>query len=88
MMNSRVQEWLINWFAQNAKADREELYKNISENYFQLGYIDSFEFITLIGDIEDEFNIEFENDQFEDRSFSTIKGMTTIIEGVLANDKI
>ena len=41
MMNSRVQEWLINWFAQNAKADREELYKNISENYFQLGYIDS-----------------------------------------------
>lgn len=88
MMDSRVQEWLINWFVKNAEADREELYKNISENYFQLGYIDSFEFINLIGDIENQFNIEFENDQFEDRSFSTIKGMTTIIEGVLANGKI
>lgn len=88
MMDSRVQEWLIKWFVENAGADREELYKNISENYFQLGYIDSFAFITLIGDIEDQFSIEFENDQFEDRSFSTIKGMTTIIEGVLADDKI
>lgn len=80
--------WIVNWFVKNANVEREEILGNLNENYFQLGYIDSFEFITLISDIEDTFDVEFENDQFEDRSFSTIAGMASIIEGVRGDEKV
>ncbi len=75
-------EWIMDWFESNTEADRNELESNIDSNYFEKGYIDSFEFINLIGDIEDTFGVQFSNDQFEDRTFSTISGLARIIEAV------
>ena len=74
--------WIIDWFESNTNTTRNELENNIDSNYFEKGYIDSFDFISLIGDIEDEFGIQFSNDQFEDRTFSTISGLAKIIEAV------
>ena len=67
-------EWTIKWFAQNGSAKEQEMRQHLDDNYFDLGYVDSFGFIMLIGAAEQEFHISFQNDQFQDRSFSTIRG--------------
>ena len=75
-----VKSWIIDWFQNNANVEKEEILKHLTDSYFDMGYIDSFKFISLIGDIEDEFGVQFDNDQFEDRSFSKIDGLINIIE--------
>ncbi len=79
-MNSNIREWVLAWFEENGSVGREVLEANPDENYFNAGYIDSFVFISLIDDIEDEFGVEFDNDQFTDRSFATINGLVAILE--------
>ncbi|MCR5591983.1 MAG: acyl carrier protein [Lachnospiraceae bacterium] len=78
-----IKEWIINWFVENSNADEADIRQHLDENFFEEGYIDSFEFITFIGDIEDEFGVQFANDQFEDISFSTVNGMAEIIEDLM-----
>jgi len=53
---------------------------SLKENYFENGWIDSLKFIELITQIEEKFGIRFSNDEFLDRKFSTIEGLTKIIE--------
>lgn len=77
---STCKEWLISWFESNANVDRETLEQNLDVNYLDAGYIDSFVFISLIGDIEDEFEINFDNEQFIDRNFATINGLAEILD--------
>ena len=71
--------WVIEWFENHSTASREQIMENLDKNYFDLSYIDSFQFIELISDIE-EIGIELGNDQFEDRNFATINGLIGILE--------
>lgn len=80
MKRNEIMDWLIGWFKDNSTFEEAEIRGAISESYFEKGIIDSFTFIQLISDIEEKYQIEFENDQFEDRSFATIEGLTAIIE--------
>ena len=77
-MNNR--EWVLNWFEENSTVDRETLEANGDKNYFDAGYIDSFVFISLIGDMEEDLGVTFDNDQFTDRSFATINGLINILD--------
>lgn len=79
-MNNR--DWVLNWFENNSTVDRTVLEANADANYFEAGYIDSFVFISLIADIEEELGIVFDNEQFWDRSFATINGLVNILDGV------
>lgn len=72
-------EWVINWFVENGEVSNEEIRNHLDENYFELGYIDSFAFIMLISAIEDELGVSFDNDMFQNRSFSTINGLVNAI---------
>ena len=76
-MNSR--NWLIEWFVNHYHVLSEELEENADANYFNQGYLDSFQFIQLIADIEETFGIEFDNTQFENREFSTFNGLAKAI---------
>ncbi len=72
-----IQNWLASWFKEKKGAtDCEDLY---TCNYFQAGYIDSFGVVELIMDIESNFKIRFSQDHFQDRRFSSIKGLADII---------
>ena len=72
--------WLINWFEKNSLATGINMKNSLKENYFESGWIDSLKFIELITQIEEKFGIRFSNDEFLDRKFSTIEGLTKIIE--------
>lgn len=73
------ENWIIQWFRSHTDFSEEEIRSHMDENYFDLGYVDSFGFIELISEIED-LGIELANDQFEDREFSTIRGLIAVLE--------
>jgi len=80
------QDWLIEWFDQQTVVDKDTLRKNTDTDYLQEGWIDSMQFIGLISSIEDEFGIEFSNDEFQDRSFAAICGLAQMIADKSSNE--
>ena len=74
-----IEKWIIDWFEQNTGIEKDEIIKNLEENYLELGWIDSLKFISFITDIEEKFKIRFSNDSFQDRNFSTVKGLSKIV---------
>lgn len=79
MNQNVIVEWIVSWLADHAGILKDDVEKHLSENYFDLGYIDSFGFIELLDSIESEYGIQFDNEQFEDRKFATISGLAEII---------
>ncbi len=75
-----IKEWLMSWFLKNTNANEEEIKKNLSEDYISIGWIDSLRFIEFIDACEKQFNIRFSNDEFQNREFATINGISKIIE--------
>ncbi len=75
-----VKEWLINWFEKNSDLNTEEIMRDLNEDYLAKGWIDSFQFITLVTKIEEDFRIRFSNDEFQNKEFATISGLTKIVE--------
>ena len=74
-----IENWLFDWFEKNTSAKKNEISKNLDENYFDNGWLDSLKFIELINDVEQEFEILFSNDEFQNRKFATINGLREII---------
>lgn len=85
-MSQDVLSWIIEWFEANSSVTKDEIMGNIQDIYFDMGWIDSFKFIEFISAIEQHFQIAFSNAEFQDRNFSTIDGLTKIIQRKL-NDK-
>jgi acyl carrier protein len=83
---TNVETWIINWFKQNADLKSNDITKNLFENYLEKGWIDSLKFISFISDIEGNFGIRFSNDEFQDRAFATIAGLSKIIHNKI-NEK-
>lgn len=78
-----IKGWLVDWFTKNGTVTKDVLLENMSKNYFNEGFLDSFTFISLIADIEEQYDIEFDNDQFLDREFATLDGLAEIIAGLV-----
>lgn len=76
---TQERKWIVNYLVKNCAADDTEVNANLDKNYFLAGYIDSFQFINMISQIEEEFGVEFDNEQFEDKNFSTVNGLAKII---------
>jgi acyl carrier protein len=75
-MRQNVQNWIYSWFEKHVGISREIVITNIDTNYFDNSWLDSFGFIGFISEIEGHFNIEFSNDEFTDRTFATLRGLT------------
>jgi len=77
----KVENWIIEWFDKNTIATKEELENDITHNYFDKGWIDSLQFISFITELENNFKISFSNEEFQNKKFATIQGLTKIIGG-------
>ena len=75
-------EWLYEWFAK--RSPKTNLEPN--ENFFQQGAIDSLGIIELIEDMEVNFKIRFNSNDFQDRRFSSVNGLTEIISEKINNE--
>lgn len=76
-----IKKWLANWFVENSDFSKNVVEENLDKNYFEQQWIDSFSFINFISDMEEKFSISFSNDEFQNREFATINGLTKIIDG-------
>ena len=72
---AKILDWICNWFISR----NEGLELELEENFFEIGLIDSFGVIELIEEIEEEFKITFNQLDFQDRRFSSIKGLSIIV---------
>ena len=86
MKKVEFDNWIIEWFEKNTIANKEELLSFVENNYFEKGWMDSFKFVSFIMDIENHFNINFSNDEFQNRDFSSIKGLAKIIRKHIKKD--
>lgn len=87
-METGVQErtvelsWLIGWFREQnpllASLTDQEME---AADFFAAEYIDSFGVIMLIEAAEQEFGISFDEDDFQNRDFSKVKGLADLIQG-------
>jgi len=80
-LEQKIIDWVISWFEENTNIKSEYIRQNLDKMYFEQGWIDSFKFIVFVNDIEEHFNITFSNEEFQNREFSTIFGLSKIIEG-------
>lgn len=76
----KIKEWVINWFLINSNATQNNIKNNLNENYLETGWIDSLQFVSFISDIENEFKIRFDNDEFQNKEFSNISGLSELIK--------
>ena len=74
---SEIKEYLILWFQNKTKMKIKKNY--LDKDYFHEEWIDSFEIVNLIEELQDQFNIEFNDTDFQHSNFSTINGLTKII---------
>lgn len=75
-----IKEWLIDWFVSKTSRSKQDIVTIVSENYLESGLIDSFSFVMLLSDIDDEYGITFSNEDFINPLFPTIDGLAQLIE--------
>ena len=76
---SEIECWIKEWFENEASITLDLDSDDLSANYFERGWIDSFSFINLITSAEEHFKITFSNDEFQNRKFAQISGLIEII---------
>ena len=75
-----VEQWLIAWFEKNTDFTDDIIQEKVKTSFILEGWIDSLTLVLLITEIEDHFKIKFSGDEFHSDSFSTISGLTQIIQ--------
>lgn len=83
-MTTSSKAWITNWLAENADVNVAEIEQRSTENYFEQGWIDSFAFIRFITELEAAHGVRFRNDDFQDRTFSTVDGLALMVDGRIA----
>ena len=53
----QIKKWIINWFDKNTNSTKNEIENGITENYFDKGWIDSFQFISCLSDTMQLFGL-------------------------------
>ena len=72
-----VKAWIIDWFKENGQLKDDS---DFDKSYIDEEIIDSIGFVSLIADCEDNFGIEFTEQDFENENILTINGLIKCIE--------
>lgn len=74
----KIKNFILSYFMTKTNKAQEELLCSVS--YFDENYIDSLGIFELISALEEEYDFEFTDDDFQNRDFVTIDGISQIIE--------
>ena len=75
-----VEQWLLVWFEKNTDFTYDIIQQKVKTSFILEGWVDSLKFVSLITEIEDHFKIKFSGDEFHSEAFSTISGLTQLIQ--------
>ena len=71
--------WVLAWFEKRGPVAGATTEEKMSVDYFAAGLIDSMAVVDLILEAEAAFGIRFNERHYQDRRFSTLKGLSDII---------
>jgi acyl carrier protein len=78
-LRTEVQAWLKNWFLSKAKITNLQAESLTDIDYFAAGWLSSMEVVEFITGIEQQFGIQFTEEDMQDPRFATIAGLTDLI---------
>ncbi|MHC1748159.1 MAG: acyl carrier protein [Cellulosilyticaceae bacterium] len=76
-----IKQWIIAWMLENVGMEEQELKEHTQDNYFDMGWLDSYTFVGFITDLEKQLNKKFTNGELTKKEFRTIDGLIKIISG-------
>lgn len=74
-----LREWIIEWIVENVGVDREEVLIHTEENYFELGWMDSYTYVGFISELEEHFHIQIAREDISNPISMSVEGMTQIL---------
>ena len=78
-LRTQVQKWILNWFTSRAKIGKEQTTSALDVDYLEAGWLSSMEVVELITEIEQQFGMQFTDDDMQDPRFVTIVGLSELI---------
>ncbi len=78
-MKEQVQDWLANWFVARGKIGKTASETLRDTDYFQAGWLTSMEVVEFVMEIEQQFGMQFSENDLQDPRFVTIAGLTELI---------
>jgi acyl carrier protein len=78
-LRTEVQTWLKDWFEKRAKIGRLNSQSLLDIDYFEAGWLTSMEVVEFITEIEQQFGMQFSDEDMQDPRFVTIAGLTDLI---------
>jgi acyl carrier protein len=78
-LRAQVQTWLRDWFERRAKIGKPQRGSLLDIDYFEAGWLTSMEVVEFITEIEQQFGMQFSDDDMQDPRFVTIAGLTELI---------
>lgn len=82
-MRETVEKWLIGWFVNRGKLERDILEKQPdalrNADYFDAGWLTSLEVVEFVTEIEQEFDMQFSDRDLQDQRFVSITGLAGLI---------
>ncbi len=80
----KPREWVRRWFEAKGSIPGATIAEKLAVDYFEAGLIDSLAIVGLVGEIETEFSVRFEDRHYREPRFSTIGGLADIIAELAA----
>ncbi len=77
-LREQVSQWLCDWFLSRRKFKGAPSHLPAT-NYFEAGLLTSLEVIEFVSEIENEFGVQFSEQDFQDPRFGTIAGLAELI---------
>lgn len=75
-MNSKVKEFVLDYLQREYTIECDDI---MSLNYVETGYVDSLGLVSFIAIIEDEFGIEFTDEELQDPGFKVVRKLIDIV---------
>ena len=77
-MEAKIKDFIVDFFLSREKFQGKNANEMSSINFTESNLLDSIEFITLISEVEENFNILFTEEDLQSELFSSINGITDL----------
>lgn len=75
-MNDKVKDFVLDYLQREYTIDSDDI---MSLNYVETGYVDSIGLVSFVVTIEDEFGVEFLDEELQDPGFKVVGKLINIV---------
>ena len=86
MTESEIVCWLLDWFKPRGPIPGKNVEEQLQLDYYNAKLVDSLGVIKLVLEMEEHFGIQFSQEHFQDRRFSTIGGLSELTMELLRTE--